>query len=154
MFQWLVCFWLIYVSVQMDSTERKRWYKEVRVASSHEHVESMGQSSKSFGIEINLDQKKLRTPNGKLLLLPNPILAAAVAEEWQCQGEKIRRSEMHLTSLCSKATDNPEDLKPEDLVSKIVDFIPTDTVMFRVDEPEDLSRLSDEGEMGSTTGVV
>ncbi|KAA3675366.1 uncharacterized protein DEA37_0001399, partial [Paragonimus westermani] len=49
--------------------------------------------------EIHLDQRKLRTPGGKALLVPNEVLALALAREWDSQKNTIQRHCMHL--VCS-----------------------------------------------------
>lgn len=46
--------------------------------------------------EINLDQKKLKTPNGKVFKVPNEALALAVATEWNMQHKIVKRHYMHL----------------------------------------------------------
>jgi len=111
--------------------DRKRWYKEVRVTATN------GNNSE---FEVNLDQRKLRTPNGKVLRIPNELLAHAVAEEWAAQPELIRPSQMHLTSLSQKAMDNPSEESAEDIATHILRFVPTDTVLCRVEEPQELFR--------------
>ena len=46
--------------------------------------------------EINLDQRKLRTPGGNLFRVPHEALAMAVATEWNAQEQIIKRHTMHL----------------------------------------------------------
>lgn len=46
--------------------------------------------------EINLDQRKLRTPNGGVFRVPHEALALAVATEWNAQEKVIQRHSMHL----------------------------------------------------------
>ena len=48
------------------------------------------------GYEVNLDNRKLRTPAGTVFKVPNEALATAVAQEWQAQQDLIKRSSMHL----------------------------------------------------------
>lgn len=56
--------------------------------------------------EINLDQRKLKTPGGKLFTVPNEALAIAVATEWDAQRDTLKFYTMHLvkhlTWSCSK----------------------------------------------------
>lgn len=42
------------------------------------------------GFEINLDHRKLRTPQGKLFTVPSEALAIAVATEWDSQQDTIK----------------------------------------------------------------
>src|SRR5687767_6637907 len=75
----------------------KRFYKNVTVV----------QADK--GWEINLDQRKLKTPAGHTLLIPNEALATAIATEWSVQKNVIERHAMHLTGLSNTAQDNPHN---------------------------------------------
>ena len=49
--------------------------------------------------EVNLDKKKLKTPNGEIFKVPSEALALAVALEWNSQDKIIKRNYMHLVSL-------------------------------------------------------
>ncbi|KAL4240949.1 ATP synthase mitochondrial F1 complex assembly factor 2 [Mactra antiquata] len=91
--------------------------------------------------EINLDQRKLRTPKGNLFRVPNEELALAVATEWNRQQKVIQRHSMHLTSLCNTALDNPMFKSRDNLISSIIHFMETDTVSYRLSEPESLVEL-------------
>lgn len=54
------------------------------------------------GFEINLDHRKLRTPQAKLFTVPSEALAIAVATEWDSQQDTIKFYTMHLvTSSCT-----------------------------------------------------
>ena len=50
------------------------------------------------GFEINLDHRKLRTPQGKLFTVPSEALAIAVATEWDSQQDTIKMYTMHLVT--------------------------------------------------------
>jgi ATP synthase F1 complex assembly factor 2 len=54
--------------------------------------------------EINLDQRKVKTPMGSVLLVPGEALAVAVAEEWDAQSKEIKLNEMHLVSASSSVS--------------------------------------------------
>nr|XP_045232192.1 ATP synthase mitochondrial F1 complex assembly factor 2 isoform X3 [Macaca fascicularis] len=58
-------------------TERKRFYQNVSI--------TQGEG----GFEINLDQRKLKTPQAKLFTVPSEALAIAVATEWDSQQDTI-----------------------------------------------------------------
>ena len=51
------------------------------------------------GYEINLDHRKLRTPQGSMFKVPNEALAMAVSQEWSAQKETIKRHNMHMVGL-------------------------------------------------------
>lgn len=48
------------------------------------------------GFEINLDHRKLKTPQAKLFTVPSEALAIAVATEWDSQQDTIKFYTMHL----------------------------------------------------------
>ncbi|XP_055680690.1 ATP synthase mitochondrial F1 complex assembly factor 2 [Lutzomyia longipalpis] len=91
--------------------------------------------------EVMLDQRKLKTPGGKVFQVDNESLAIAVAAEWDAQRETIDRTSMHLTSLCNTAIDNPNRLTKVDLTNYIVNYLPTDTVLFQCGEEDDLAAV-------------
>lgn len=46
--------------------------------------------------EVTLDQRRLKTPNGKVLTVPSEALARAIAAEWDAQTQYIVQPTMHL----------------------------------------------------------
>lgn len=50
------------------------------------------------GFEINLDHRKLKTPQAKLFTVPSEALAIAVATEWESQQDTIKSYTMHLVT--------------------------------------------------------
>jgi len=68
-------------------------------------------------------------------------LAVMVANEWQSQDKLMRMSSMHLTQLTNTAIDNPSNDSQQTIANSIIDFIDSDTLCFRVNEPKELSLL-------------
>ncbi|TRZ17113.1 hypothetical protein HGM15179_010012 [Zosterops borbonicus] len=93
------------------------------------------------GFEINLDHRKLKTPQAKLFTVPSEALAIAVATEWDSQKDTIKFYTMHLTTLCNTALDNPTQRNKTQLIRAAVKFLETDTVCYRVEEPAALAEL-------------
>lgn len=91
--------------------------------------------------EITLDQRKLKTPYGKPFIVKSEPLAVAVATEWNNQKDMISRSSMHLTALCNTSLDNPNHLDKSDMVTYLLNFLPTDTVLFQSQEESELYEL-------------
>lgn len=58
------------------------------------------------GFEINLDHRKLKTPQAKLFTVPSEALAIAVATEWDSQQDTIKFYTMHLVT--SSRTSTPD----------------------------------------------
>lgn len=105
---------------------KKRFYKNTSILHS------------DGSYEITLDQRKLKTPNGKPFVVKSEPLALAVATEWNNQRDVIVRSSMHLTALCNTALDNPNRLGKPDMVNYLLNFLPTDTILFQSQEEQDL----------------
>ncbi|KAF8792409.1 ATP synthase mitochondrial F1 complex assembly factor 2-like [Argiope bruennichi] len=110
----------------------KRFYRSVHVS------ESDGR------YEISLDKRKLKTPSGTLLQLPNEALAAAIATEWDLQQKIIQRHNMHLTALCNTAIDNPCHQNHENIVDGMLQYLSSDTLCFRSNDPPSLAELQKE----------
>ncbi|KAK7790171.1 hypothetical protein R5R35_002952 [Gryllus longicercus] len=111
------------------ATAPKRFYRKTGVIHSNGNY------------EITLDQRKLKTPQGNPFIVHNEPLALAVAAEWDAQKEKIQRSTMHLTALCSTVIDNPTKQSKFDLVQSLMNFLETDTVLFHSEEEDELYDL-------------
>ncbi|KAM9253651.1 ATP synthase mitochondrial F1 complex assembly factor 2 isoform 5-T5 [Dugong dugon] len=110
-------------------TERKRFYQNVNI--------TQGEG----GFEINLDHRKLKTPQAKLFTVPSEALATAVAMEWDSQQDTIKFYTMHLTTLCNTSLDNPTQRNKDQLIQAAMKFLDTDTICYRVEEPETLVEL-------------
>lgn len=65
----------------------KRFYRRTDILSSGDKF------------EITLDQRKLKTPKGKIFEVNSKPLALAVAAEWDAQKEIIDRGSMHLVCI-------------------------------------------------------
>nr|XP_056722453.1 ATP synthase mitochondrial F1 complex assembly factor 2 [Euleptes europaea] len=109
--------------------ERKRFYQNVSI--------SQGEG----GFEINLDHRKLKTPQNKIFTVPSKTLALAVATEWDLQQDTVKFFTMHLTTLCNTALDNPSQRSREQLIRAAVKFLETDTICYRLEEPPALVEL-------------
>ncbi|CAH6786245.1 Atpaf2 [Phodopus roborovskii] len=96
--------------------ERKRFYQNVSI--------SQGEG----GFEINLDHRKLKTPQAKLFTVPSEALAIAVATEWDSQQDTIKFYTMHLTTLCNTSLDNPTQRNKDQMIRAAVKFLDTDTI--------------------------
>ncbi|KAM3917866.1 ATP synthase mitochondrial F1 complex assembly factor 2 [Leptodactylus fuscus] len=114
---------------QASSAERKKFYESVTIA--------QGEG----GYEINLDHRKLKTPQGKIFTVPSEPLAIAVATEWDSQKETIKFFTMHLTTLCNTALDNPTRRNKDQFIRSSLKYLDTDTICYRVEDPPGLVEL-------------
>uniref|UniRef100_A0A2P2I5A1 ATP synthase mitochondrial F1 complex assembly factor 2-like n=1 Tax=Hirondellea gigas TaxID=1518452 RepID=A0A2P2I5A1_9CRUS len=110
----------------------KRFYKDVSVAGT------------AGCYEINLDKKKLKTPMGNLLQIRSYPLALAVAEEWAGVQTEIVPCYMHLTGLSYTVVDNPAKVSKWDMAQSILEFMPTDTVLFTDENSKEFSVVQEQ----------
>jgi len=91
------------------------------------------------GWGILLDGKPLRSPAKRPFVLPTEALAAAIAEEWQVQGEKIDPRSMPLMQLAATAIDRLADDRGG-LMEQTAGYGRSDLVCYRAAEPPALVR--------------
>lgn len=91
------------------------------------------------GWGILLDGKPLRSPARRPIVLPTEALAAAIAEEWQAQDEKIDPRSMPLMQLAATAIDRLADDRAG-LVQQTAGYGRSDLVCYRAAEPPALAR--------------
>jgi len=89
------------------------------------------------GHVVTLDDRPMKTPARRALVLPTAALARAVAEEWQAQGESVDRDSLALTRIACTALDRVEDRRVE-VVEHLVSVGATDMTCYRVAEPAEL----------------
>ncbi|HFD14828.1 MAG TPA: ATPase [Rhodospirillales bacterium] len=90
------------------------------------------------GYRVLLDGRPLRTPAGRSLLLPEAGLAAAIAEEWQAQGERVEPSLMPFTRLATTTIDRMP-ARRKDILAELAGFARTDLLCYRAAHPEALA---------------
>ncbi|KYN12887.1 PREDICTED: ATP synthase mitochondrial F1 complex assembly factor 2 [Trachymyrmex cornetzi] len=107
----------------------KRFYRRTNILSSGDKF------------EVTLDQRKLKTPQGRIFEVNSKPLALAVAAEWDAQKKTIDRGSMHLTSLCNTVLDNPHNRTKINLVNHMVNCLEMDTILFYSSEVDELYQL-------------
>jgi len=110
----------------------KRFYKTVSIAPT------------AGGFAVLLDGKPVKTPARNALLLPTERLAAAVAEEWQVQGEQIVATAMPLLRLSNTVIDGVA-VNREDVITAILRFGDNDLLCYRAHHPPELARRQRDG---------
>lgn len=115
----------------MSEWKARRFWKEVSTREAEN------------GWEILLDERILRTPGKKSLVLPTHELAAALAEEWDAQNDVIDPGSMPLTRAANSAI---EKVAPqfEGVADMLADYGGTDLLCYRADQPQELVRLQAE----------
>lgn len=89
------------------------------------------------GHVVTLDDRPMKTPARRALVLPTPALAQAVAAEWQGQGETVDQDSLALTRIACTALDRVADCRAE-VVEHMVRVGATDMTCYRVAEPAEL----------------
>lgn len=89
------------------------------------------------GLEVRLDDRPVRTPGRKALILPNAVFAEAVAQEWRAQTDTVDPLTMPATRLANSAI---EKVTPD--VSAVADHVgsyaTTDLLCYRATSPLEL----------------
>jgi chaperone required for assembly of F1-ATPase len=113
---------------RMQKPLPKRFYKTVAVS------DSLG---------ILLDGRPVKTPLKKPLVLPNPSMADAVAEEWSAQVEVINPALMPITKLANTALDRATAERVH-VINEIVQYAGSDLVCYWADRPPELVALQEQ----------
>ena len=95
------------------------------------------------GWGIQLDGKTLRSPAKRPFALPTEALAAAIAEEWQSQADKIDPHSMPLMQFAATAIDRLADDR-EALARETADYCASDLVCYRAPDPPALVRRQED----------
>lgn len=124
--------WVPMFTIVRHMATVKRFYRKTNIVSSDGKY------------EVTLDQRKLKTPRGRIFQVNSKPLALAVAAEWDAQKETIERESMHLTALCNTIQDNPHNNTKIDIVNHVVNCLQMDTILYQSRENEELFKLQKE----------
>ena len=116
----------------MSEWKQKRFWKNVHVVSS------------KTGYLIKLDDKILKTPAKKQMLLPTEALAKKVASEWGKQVEEVDSTTMPFTKSSNAALDKVSE-QFEEVSSLIGEYGDTDLLYYRADSPPELKKRQKTG---------
>jgi chaperone required for assembly of F1-ATPase len=89
------------------------------------------------GFAVHLDDRPVRTPRKAALVLPTAGLAAAIAAEWQAQGERVEPGSMPFTRTANSAIDT---VAPQ--IGAVADMLAgyggSDLLCYRAEGPTEL----------------
>ena len=85
---------------------------------------------------VTLDGRAIRTPLGLPFTLPSPILAMAVASEWDSQKKYLQPTQMPIMTLCCTAIDQVAS-DPTAHRKDIIRYLRNDTACYWADPVED-----------------
>jgi len=115
----------------MRVPQRKRFYRNAGI----EQVDG--------GFAVTLDDKPIRTPSGRVVIVPVKNLAEAVAAEWQAQGEMLAPLMMPLTRFANSVAEGVVDRV--DLVrDDIAKYLQSDLLFYRAGHPDGLVQRESE----------
>jgi chaperone required for assembly of F1-ATPase len=104
---------------------RKRFYARAGL------VEGRG------GFAITLDDKPIRTPSGRQVVVPVRAIADAIVAEWEAQKEFIDPLTMPMTRFANSVVDAVVD-RVEAVTSDIAKYFQSDLLFYRAGHPEAL----------------
>jgi len=95
------------------------------------------QAAVGAGNAVLLDGRPVRTPSGQALAPPGALLAGAIADEWNAQGERIEPRAMPLTGLANAAIDR---IAPDSaaFAAGLAAYGESDLVCYRAEGPAPL----------------
>lgn len=116
----------------MSEWKARRFWKQASVA------------PEGDGWTVLLDDKLLRTPGKKPLIVPTQALAQAIAAEWDAQDDIIQPGTMPLTRAANSAI---EKVSPQQgaVAEMLAEYGGSDLLCYRADQPETLVRRQAEG---------
>eukprot|EP00455_Lapot_gusevi_P000600 TRINITY_DN1027_c0_g1_i1.p1 TRINITY_DN1027_c0_g1~~TRINITY_DN1027_c0_g1_i1.p1 ORF type:complete len:288 (-),score=46.80 TRINITY_DN1027_c0_g1_i1:18-881(-) len=96
------------------------------------------------GYCVLLDHRVLVTPHKQVLTIPQPLLAAAVAAEWDAQTEFVKPTFMPLSAICATAVDMmSSETQQKQHVRSILEWLKHDLVCYRALDPPALVKLQE-----------
>jgi chaperone required for assembly of F1-ATPase len=107
---------------------RKRFYTKAG-------VKAVGETTNGFAVA--LDDKPIRTPSGRHLVVPSRQIADAIAAEWEAQQETIDPLTMPLTRLANSIVEGVVD-RVEAVAADVAKYFQSDLLFYRAGHPEAL----------------
>jgi chaperone required for assembly of F1-ATPase len=87
------------------------------------------------GYRVLLDDRDVKTPMRRLLEVPTPRLAEAIAGEWRAQEDEVDSASMPITMLSYTAIDHVR-AEREAVVDQVAAYAGTDLLCYRADRPD------------------
>lgn len=100
---------------------------------------SVSVNERDGGFAVVLDDKPLKTPGGRLLVLPTRTLAEAIAQEWRKQDVNVEPAKMPLTGLGYAAAELVPARRNE-VAEHALGYGRSDLLCYRAEAPVELVR--------------
>lgn len=89
------------------------------------------------GFTVELDGRRIKTPNKSALVMPGRGLAEAVAKEWMAQEDVVKPETMPMTRSANSAIDKVTPQRA-DVVEMLAGYGDSDLLCYRADQPAEL----------------
>jgi len=99
--------------------------------------ESVSVEPSDKGFVVRLDDKPLKTPGGRAVLVPWLALAEAIAAEWRDQGPRPNLSGLSMTRIAATAIDRIPSRRAG-VLDELLAYAETELVCHRADSPTEL----------------
>lgn len=119
-------------------TEKHLGREPARTTGPRRFYDTVSACERRDGFGVLLDDRVVRTPGKRELLLPTRNLASALAEEWQAQTRFVDPATMPLTRLANTALDGVTG-KEQAVRADIVSYAGSDLACYRAEHPEGLA---------------
>jgi len=116
----------------MSDWQPKRFWKEAKAQAC------------DGGFEVVLDGRSVRTPAKAQLIVPTEGLAAAIAAEWDAQGEKVDPNTMPVTRGANSAIDKL-GAQREEVIAMLAEYGDSDLLCYRAAGPAELIKRQADG---------
>lgn len=96
------------------------------------------------GFTVKLDGRPVRTPAKAPLVVPTPMMADAIAQEWDAQEKLVDPRTMPVTRGANAAIDKVRTQRAE-VIALLAEYGDSDLLCYRAAGPEELITLQSEG---------
>jgi chaperone required for assembly of F1-ATPase len=108
-----------------------------RTAIPRRAYEQVSVASAAAGFAVRLDEKPLKSPGGRPMVLPTAAMGEAIAAEWRAQGVKPDLLQLPMTRIAATALDRISAVR-DGVVAELAAYAETELVCHRADEPSEL----------------
>lgn len=119
----------------LDPEEAVR--RATRVPQRKRFYAAAGTAEAAGGFAVTLDGKPIRTPSGRQVVVPNAVIAEAIAAEWNAQGESIEPMTMPLTRFANSVVQAVVD-RVDAVAEDVAKYLGADLLFYRAGHPEAL----------------
>jgi chaperone required for assembly of F1-ATPase len=125
------------VAGQSEANPMEAARKSARAVQRRRFYTKAGVGEAEGGHTVTLDGKPIKTPSGRIVILPVHALAEAIAVEWGAQGEFIDPLTMPLTRFANSVVQGVAD-NAKAVADDVAKYFASDLLFYRAGHPEEL----------------